>query len=343
MPLKQKKKNRRQSITAVRQLPAWPVVVAVIAMAIIGVLMVAMSGAATHAVQSEAEAGNKTGKAADVSDAAASGGQAVRFGSSEPSPGSCSGTPGAGAGATAKGETEYAGSGTTTVRNVIFDGSHDDDLVRVYNGKVIFENVTFRGKGTSDSGHSLEIKVGGSAEVRNSVFEGAPTEDFIQTQNNGPTLIECNVFKTKPGEDDIDMKSGASVTVRNNEVQAVASSGDTFIMQNSTSPVIIQDNLGVASIFFTNGAKGGKVINNKVNKGDSTLWVYDVSNILIQGNDVGVVKNGENGTGRSPSGIYYLNNKIGSFQFNGGSCFKSGNTSASITGCSEGAPAWYTP
>ena len=57
----------------------------------------------------------------------------------------------------------------TVVRNVILDGTPDDNLVRVNNGKATFENVTFRG-GPGRGGHSLEIKEDGSAQIRAGQF-----------------------------------------------------------------------------------------------------------------------------------------------------------------------------
>jgi len=318
--------------------------VSAVVLGVIGVLSVMTSSAAIYAVHREAEAGGKAGKAVDVGSAQASGATAVIFGGTgTPSPTGCVGTPGAPAGSPVKPYSEY--SANATVSNVIFDASTDDDMVNVTGGTVVFDHVTFRGRGTGSSGSSLEVSGSGGVEVRNSVFEGAPTEDYIQTKGSGTSLIECNLFKNKPGEDDIDMKSGGAVTVRNNTVQVVADGGDSFIMQNSTSSVTIENNSGpgLASIFFTNDAHGGTVTNNVITAGDSTLWVYDVSDILIQGNEVSTVRNGESGSGRQPSSIYYLNNKISTFQFNGGSCYRTGNTGAALSGCTDGAPAWYRP
>lgn len=258
-------------------------------------------------------------------------------------PTGCAPNPGAPSGSPTSGYTEYTSS--TTVSNRIFNASTDDDMINVTGGHVIFDHVTFRGTGTSDSGSSLEVSGSGSVEVRNSRFEGSPAEDYIQTKSADTStlsLIECNVFVNVPGEDDVDMKSGGPVTVQNNTVQACASGGDTFIMQNSTSPIIIQNNTGVMSVFMTNGHHDGRVINNQVTACDSTLWVYDVSNILIQGNTVNTVKNGESGTSRSPSSIYYLDNGISSFQKNGGTCYATGNTGTTLSGCTNSAPSWYT-
>lgn len=254
----------------------------------------------------------------------------------------CDPNPGAPSGSSTSGYTEYTSS--TTVSNRIFDAGTDDDMINVTSGRVIFDHVTFRGHGTGSSGSSLEVSGSGSVEVRNSRFEGAPTEDYIQTKSSGtsnPSVVECNVFANAPGEDDIDMKSGAPVTVQNNTIQACATGGDTFIMQNSTNPLYILNNTGVMSIFMTNNHSDGQVINNQVTSCDSTLWVYDVNRILIQGNTVTTVKNGESGSSRAPSDIYYKNNSISTFQKNGGTCYKDGNTGNSLSGCTSGPPSWY--
>jgi hypothetical protein len=254
----------------------------------------------------------------------------------------CDPNPGAPAGSSTLGYTSYSSS--TTVTNKIFDAGTDDDMINVTGGHVIFDHVTFKGHGTGSSGSSLEVSGSGTVEVRNSRFEGSPTEDYVQTKSDGTSaasVIECNRFVNAPGEDDIDMKSGGPVTVQNNTIQTCATGGDTFIMQNSTNPIYILNNTGVMSIFMTNGHSDGEAIGNQVTACDSTLWVYDVSNVLIQGNTVDTVKNGESGTSRSPSAVYYKNNSISTFQKNGGTCYKDGNTGNSLSGCTSGPPSWY--
>jgi len=252
--------------------------------------------------------------------------------------GGCASAPGAGTGASTKGVTGYLGDGTTVVRNVIFDASHDDDMVRVNNGKVIFENVTFRGRGTGDTGHSLEIKEGGSAEVRNSVFEGSPAEDYIQTQLNGPVLIECNVFRAQPGEDDIDTKSGGEVTVRNNTFEADPGSGETIVAQNGTSPVNFLNNVGVRHILYEAGQQGG-VIDGNTMVDNGYVWLYDTYDILVQNNTLYNVKYGDSAGDREPSGVYFTGNTIHGFTFNGGSCHELDNAGAPLSQCSIGAPS----
>jgi hypothetical protein len=250
--------------------------------------------------------------------------------------GPCSGTPGAGGGATSSGVTTYSAGGTTTVTNRIFDASHSVDLVRVTNGHVIFDHVTFRGTGTGTFGHSLLIMSGGSAEIRNSKFEGAPVEDSIQTINNGATLIECNSIGGTPGEDHIDTKSGGVVTIQNNAFTTVPPMpGRTLEIQNRTSPVHAINNTGVGTVFYEEGQTSGTIVDNAVSV---NITLYDTTNILVEGNTTPLIKHGEFSGTRDPVGIYYLNNQATSFQMNGGNCFTDGNTGASFASCT----AWHS-
>jgi hypothetical protein len=60
----------------------------IVAFAVIGVLAIVLTKAATYSISSEAESGNRTGNAAaTTSDPAASGGTAIKFGSSTPTTG----------------------------------------------------------------------------------------------------------------------------------------------------------------------------------------------------------------------------------------------------------------
>src|SRR5215216_2770332 len=253
----------------------------------------------------------------------------LRAGHPYAEPGTCLDTPGAPAGSPTLGQTNYSSAGTTTVSNTIFDASHSDDLVRVNNGHVIFDHVTFRGIGTGASGHTLEIKVGGSAEVRNSVFEGDPTEDTIQTAGNGDVLIECNQIGGTPGEDHIDMKPGGPVTVRYNTFTVEPTFND-IQMHNAESPVTVYQNTGMHRVFFELPDtydpaiydSTGSIIDNVVLE---RIWLYDVTNVLVQGNTVPEVKHGDSGL-RDPEATYFLNNQITTFNFNGGTCYKTGNT-----------------
>lgn len=255
----------------------------------------------------------------------------------DPPPTACSGTYGAGSGASTRGPTTYNSSGTTTVSNVIFDGSHSDDLVRVYNGKVIFENVTFKGNGTGSSGHSLEVKQGGSVEVRNSRFNGSPSEDTIQFEGNGTSIVECNRIASNPGEDHIDTKPGGEVTIRENNF-ASSATAQTIQNHNSQNPVHLISNNGTQDVFYEDGQTGGTIINNDIS---GSLWMYDVARILVEDSDVNLVKHGEGSSDRDPAATYFLNSNIGTFQFNGGSCYKTGVSGASLSQCSNGSPSWY--
>jgi hypothetical protein len=248
----------------------------------------------------------------------------------------CSPSPGAAAGATVLGPTTYNSAGTTTVQNVIFDGTHSDDLVRVNTGKVIFENVTFRGSGSGAFGHTLEIKLGGSAEVRNSVFEGDPVEDTIQLEGNGTSLIECNRIGGSPGEDHIDTKPGASVTIRYNTFTSEPAA-QSLENQNSSNPVHLVSNSGMHKVFFENLQQGGTIVGNEIL---DYVWLYDVSNILVEANTIPTMKHGEGSGNRDPVDVFYKNNSISTFQFNGGSCYKSGTNGAALSQCTAGTPPW---
>jgi hypothetical protein len=251
----------------------------------------------------------------------------------------CDASPGAQDGATMLGPTVYDGPGTTMVSNVIFDGEHGDDLVRVYNGHVIFDHVTFRGTGIGDTGHTLEIKQGGSAEVHDSVFEGSPSEDTIQTQLNGPTTIVCNVFASSPGEDHIDTKPGASVTVELNEFMA-SPSAQTIQNHNGSGSVDLIDNTGLERIFYEDGATG--VIRG--NAISVQLWLYDVEAVLVEDNEIAFVKHGEGSSDRDPVDTYFLNNVIADAQDGGGTCYRDGNSGgAPVEFCMPGPPDWYEP
>jgi hypothetical protein len=252
---------------------------------------------------------------------------------------SCATTPGARDEPEVLGPTSYTAPGTTRVSNVIFDGNHSDDLVRVNNGHVIFDHVTFRGIGTGSNGHTLEIKVGGSAEVRNSIFEGAPSEDNVQTEGNAPTLIACNVFATTPGEDHVDTKPGGSVTIVANHFAAPAA-GRTVQNHNRNGDVNLLGNTGMQDIFYEDGATGS-IVGNDI---PGELWLYDVVNVLVEANVIGLAKHGEGSSDRDPVDTYFLNNVIDDAQDNGGTCFADGNSGAEpVSFCTAGAPNWYGP
>ena len=252
----------------------------------------------------------------------------------------CDLAPGALVGAPTKGATTYSGTGTTTVSNVVFDGSHSDDLVRVYNGRVIFDHVTFRGTGTGSTGHSLEVKQGGSVEVRNSKFEGAPSEDHIQFEFNKDSLVFCNRFTTTPGEDHIDTKDGAKVRIEANTFASPTPGQSCILNHNGTGAVETVSNSGLGGIFYYAGATGS-IVGNQIS---GHLWLYDVTNVLVQGNQISLVKHGESSTTRHPVATYFLNNVIAAAQNNGGTCYRDGNSgTAPVTFCTAGPPSWYSP
>lgn len=72
-------KHRRKLRPVFKKIPTLPVFT--VATAIVGAAILLITQAATSTVSREAEQGNRTGKASQISDGAASGGSAVRFGS----------------------------------------------------------------------------------------------------------------------------------------------------------------------------------------------------------------------------------------------------------------------
>lgn len=223
---------------------------------------------------------------------------------------------GAGKGATKRGPTTISSGGTTTISNVIFDGNHSDDLVRVNRGHVVFVNVTFRGHGTGGTGHSLEVKDGGSVEVRNARFEGDPSEDALQFQYNKPSTVTCSEFVTNPGEDHVDTKDGASVTITASRFDVVPSNGQTIQNHNGSGPVNLIGNAGMNRVFYEDGASG-EIMNSEIGE---RLWLYDTNNVVVAGSSIKKVKHGEGGGRRTPRGTRFQGNTIGSFEHNGGSC-----------------------
>lgn len=255
-------------------------------------------------------------------------------------PGTCDSSAGAPAGSPVSGPTSYTDTGTVTISNRIFDGSHADDLVRVNNGHVIFDHVTFKGVGTGTTGHSLEVKLGGSVEVRNSVFEGDPAEDHFQTEGNDPSQVACSEFRTTPGEDHLDTKPGATVTIENNRFLA-APTAQVLQNHNSTSPVHFLNNsgTGLTRLFYESGQTRGTIVGNTITQ---TLWLYDVAEILVKDNVLAQVKHGEGSSTRDPVQTYFLNNQINDALNNGGTCYRDGNTGAEpVTWCTTGPPPWY--
>jgi hypothetical protein len=192
--------------------------------------------------------------------------------------------------------------------------------------------------GTGSTGHALEVKQGGSVEVRNSRFEGDPSEDHIQFENNDPSVVRCNVFATRPGEDHIDTKPGERVRIEENSF-AVSATGRTLQNHNSHGEIEMIGNTGELSIFYESGASGS-LIGNQI----SRLDLYDVRNVLVEDNEIAYVKHGEGLGSRDPVDTYFRNNAIEEAANNGGTCYRDGTTdSAPIAFCINGAPAWYTP
>jgi hypothetical protein len=252
---------------------------------------------------------------------------------------SCDGAaPGARSGADQRGAVTYDGR-DVTVSNVVFDASHADDLVRVYDGRVVFDHVTFRGNGTGGSGHTLEVKQGGSVEVYNSVFAGSPSEDTVQFHEHaGTSTIACSAFRSAPGEDHLDVKpsSGAVVDVRDNAFPAGTPGGRTVQNAGSGGTQNFVGNTGMDNVFYEEGATG-TLENNAITQ----LDLYDVSGVDVIANTIGGVKHGEGSGDRDPTGVTYVNNEIDDFAFNGGSCRASGNAGTDMSACGN-APAQDT-
>jgi hypothetical protein len=67
-----------------------------------------------------------------------------------------------------------------------------------------------------------------------------------------------------------------------------------------------------------------------------------VTNVLIQGNQISLVKHGEGLTTRDPVATCFSSNVMAAMQKNGGTCYRDGNSgTASVTFCKAGPPSWY--
>ena len=250
---------------------------------------------------------------------------------------------GAPPGSPVRGPTTFTTSQTVT--GVIFDGSHSDDLVRVYGVGtiVVFDHVTFRGTGTGSTGHSVEVKRGGSVEIRNSLWNGRPSEDSIQfggpngDQHSGHSIVRCSTIASNPGEDHADFKqsqTGAVVDFIDNLFATPTPGGRTVQNDGSVGRQNFVRNTGLANVLLENTANGS-LVGNQINQ----LYVYNARDWLIQQNTIARAQNGV-GDGRNPFGIYYRANTIGSFVFYGGQCWATGN-SLSLPACTAAAPPWY--
>lgn len=235
-----------------------------------------------------------------------------------------------------------------TVNNVVFDDSHSDDLVRVYGAHVIFDHVTFRGLGTGSTGHSLEVKQGGSVEVYDSTFDGDPVEDVIQfggpngDQHSDTSTVKCNTFEAHPGEDFLDFKDGndAIVDIIDNNFTTSTTGGRTVQNAGTNGVQNFIGNTGMENVLFEDGVADGSFVNNVVDE----LYLYDTEDILVQGNELGKVGNGNSAATLLPTDIYYLSNNFpdNQWEYYGGTCYEDNNTGANLTSdCTAGPPAWY--
>jgi len=256
-------------------------------------------------------------------------------------PGACDTAPdGAPSGSPVLGPSTFTTS--QTISNVTFDGSHSDDLVRVYGAHVIFDHVTFKGTGTGGSGHSVEVKRGGSVEIRHSLFNGRPTEDTIQfggpsgDQHAGHSVVKCSTLASFPGEDHADFKvsqPGAVVDFVDNQFTTVPTGGRAVQNDGSVGVQNFIRNTGLGDILLEHTV-AGSFVDNAIGE----IYLYDARDWLIEGNTISKVGHGVSDGSRVPTGIYYRGNPIGNFEFYGGSCWA---TSPTLADCTAGAPPWY--
>lgn len=260
------------------------------------------------------------------------------------SPGSCDTAPdGAPSGSPVRGPTIYTSS--QTISNVVFNGTHSDDLVRVYGAHVIFNHVTFTGTGTGSTGHSVEVKRGGSVEIRNSLWNGRPVEDSIQfggpsgDQHAGHSIIRCSTLASSPGEDHADFKvsqPGAVVDFIDNRFATVPTGGRSVQNDGSVGTQNFVRNTGLADVLLEHTV-AGSFVGNSIGE----IYLYEARDWLIEGNTISRVGHGESSGDRNPTGIDYRSNTLGSFRFYGGSCWSSGNSIEVSPPCTLGAPSWY--
>lgn len=258
-------------------------------------------------------------------------------------PGACDLAPdGAPNGSPIVGPTTYTTD--QTISNVIFDGSHSDDLVRVYGAHVVFNHVTFTGVGTGSTGHSLEVKRGGSVEVRNSLWNGDPSEDSVQfggpngDEHANHSIISCSTFASSPGEDHADFKvsePGTVVDIVDTDFVTVPSGGRTVQNDGSVGVQNFVRATGLADVLLEHTV-AGSIVASSIGE----LYLYDAEDWLIEANTVTKVGHGVSDRTRLPTGIYYLDNTIFNFEFYGGICWATGNT-PTLTQCTSGTPPWY--
>jgi hypothetical protein len=115
-------------------------------------------------------------------------------------------------------------------------------------------------------------------------------------------------------------------------------SGQTIQNHNGSGRVDLIDNTGMQRVFYEDGATGS-IVGNDIG---TSLWLYDVEDVLVEDNDIAFVKHGEGSSNRDPVDTYFLNNVIDDAQDSGGSCYRTGNTGSDpVPFCTAGAPGWY--
>jgi hypothetical protein len=263
----------------------------------------------------------------------------------------CDANPGAPAGApTITGPITY--STAQTVSNVVIDGDHSDDLVRVNNARVVFDHVTFLGVGAGSAAHALEVTDGGSVTVRDSLFIGAPSGDHIHFGNHLASTIACNVFGQpggayeEPGMSDaigdhVVVGVGGRVDIKSNKFY-----GESWCTLGDTGGARIDFayNHCRSLLYLRGNVWNGNIVGNDFISRNSRLWLDEVNNMLIEGNDLDVPV--RYGARSSPNGNYFLGNSWagGTFDYRNGGCRRDGNANppASLrTNCTAGPPTWY--
>lgn len=272
----------------------------------------------------------------------------------EPSETACL-VPGGGApqGATVDNDSENNYSSTQVVSERVFTGNAGDDLVRALGTSttepvhVTFRDVTFAG---SANAHLLEVGLEsntGAAGDNVSVeldcvrFTGDPEEDHTQIKGNGDSVIRRSTFESDPTEDNVDVKAGGDITVEDTTF------GDfnkwCLLVNNGQHVAHFRGNTcsnGGMYFHSDSAVEDGSIVGNEFGNG-AEVWIDDAVNTLVEGNTFGArVRHGGNGV--TPTATYFLNNTFnGSFAFNGGTCFKDGNTGNALAACTSGPPGWY--
>lgn len=162
--------------------------------------------------------------------------------------------------------------------------------------------VLITGNALSGGGnHVIKVKGEGgrpSAEIKNNVIRNARSEDGIQTEDNGPVLIERNTIAGVP-EDGIDVKSGDRVTISRNLFDG-GSLGQSAILVHGSGYAVITGNRFVGTLVALGSRGGGDprmtLASNVLDNTDISVR-YSVKPVVIEGNHMsrGTLKLGQSG------------------------------------------------